>query len=105
MYREIRVTAGHDLDSPQRYKPDVTYMVLYKPYRRYAKNRKGYQCIRLFVNNKAMQTIDRMDAIGEIQVLYCTPVQNGEICDLDYHDRLSNSTKEKANGAGNEVKE
>lgn len=105
MHRRFRVTGGHDLDSPHRYKPDVMYMVLYKPYSRRAKNRKGYQCIRLFVNQKAMNTIDRMDAIGEIQVLYCASVQNGEIYDIDHRDDLENYTKEKTNGTGIEIKE
>ena len=105
MHRQIRVTGGHDLDSPHRYKPDVMYMVLYKPYPRYTKNRKGYQCIRLFVNKKAMRAIERMDAIGEIQVLYSTPVRNGEIYDLDHRDKLIKAAKEKANGNGNEIEE
>lgn len=103
MHRQIRVTGGHDLDSPHRYKPDVMYMVLYKPYPRYTKNRKEYQCIRLFVNKKAMRAIERMAAIGEIQVLYSTPVRNGEIYDLDHRDKLINAAKERANG--NEIEE
>lgn len=105
MHRQIRVTGGHDLDSPHRYKPDVMYMVLYKPYPRYVRNSAGYQCIRLFVNKKAMRAIERMEELGQIQVLYSTPVRNGEIYDLDHREKIRNAIKEKNNGNGNKTEE
>ena len=105
MHRQIRVTGGHDLDSPHRYKPDVMYMVLYKPYPRYVRNRAGYQCIRLFVNKKAMRAIGRMEDLGQIQVLYSTPVRNGEIYDLDHREKIRNAIKEKNNGNCNKTEE
>ena len=79
MRRKIRVTGGHALDSYHRYKDDVQYMVLYTPLSPEGKKTKNYQCIRLFVNSKAMEALERLDACGEIKIVALEVVQNGEI--------------------------
>ena len=46
-----------------------------------------------------------MEELGQIQVLYSTPVRNGEIYDLDHREKMRNAIKEKNNGNGNKTEE
>lgn len=104
MHRSIRVTGGHALDSHHRYKDDVQSMVLYELCPPNGESDFEYQCIRLFVNKKALRAIEKMQEHRQIKIVYCVPVRNGEIYDLDHRDKIRREKeRERNNGKSNET--